>query len=378
MPRPLLIASSPFSGVGPPPAEADLARALRTTATAQAFPAVWNGRDFIATSSHHRARPWTGGGVHDRGAAFEALRNWLLDGRSIAARGRRPPDRPARPWSLAHIAEKRLDAPPGAVLLTIGWRIWSDANFVRLVGSRSDLHIVAALTPPWEIDFPEFGAPGDALAARSAQQALQARAHRILDLDSAQLLAVRASRLGSTAPAPFDAALAAHPYFVQVGPIESRSNALLLLQVWRDLAQWVIPTPKLVLVGPLGGQIADVAPMLDWCFAIEPLVRLAASLDRTSLRRLIAHSRGLLAPDFVGADFALLRDALQLGVPAFVGRTPMLAFEGLQHIEPIAGLSWRRAVLEAAKRPPRQAHDEAILPSLECYREAVLAGLADL
>ncbi|WP_163778702.1 glycosyltransferase family 4 protein, partial [Proteus mirabilis] len=60
------------------------------------------------------------------------------------------------------------------------------------------------------------------------------------------------------------------PTFVACGTIEPRKNHLLLLHLWRALAERLgAATPRLVLVGRRGWEAENIVDMLERCPAIR-------------------------------------------------------------------------------------------------------------
>jgi glycosyltransferase involved in cell wall biosynthesis len=106
-----------------------------------------------------------------------------------------------------------------------------------------------------------------------------------------------------------------HPYFVVVGTIEPRKNHLLLLQIWREMAQRSIPLPRLVIVGGRGWENEQVVDMLERCEAIKPHVAQATSLGSQDLADLIDGARAVLAPSFEEGYGLPIVEALSLGAP---------------------------------------------------------------
>src|SRR5262249_41515194 len=88
------------------------------------------------------------------------------------------------------------------------------------------------------------------------------------------------------------------PYFVVLGTIEPRKNHLLLLNVWRQLAERGGPTPKLVIVGARGWENEQIVDVLDRGLLTRPHVLEVSGLKAAALLRLIKNARALLMPSF--------------------------------------------------------------------------------
>src|SRR5581483_8051415 len=110
------------------------------------------------------------------------------------------------------------------------------------------------------------------------------------------------------------------PYFVCVGTIEPRKNHLLLLNVWRRLAERLgAAAPRLVLVGQRGWENEQVIDMIERSPAVRGLVEERNDLSDAAMAKLLA---GALAPSF-GEGYGLpLVEALALGVPALASDIP--------------------------------------------------------
>lgn len=171
-----------------------------------------------------------------------------------------------------------------------------------------------------------------------------------------------------TAPLGIDPVLpnASHPrpegaYFVCLGTIEPRKNHLLLLHLWRALAEALgDATPKLVLIGRRGWENENILDMLERCPALQGKVIEYAGLPDAAVAGLLQGARALLFPSFAEGYGLPLAEALALGVPAICSDLPALRDVGgaaAEYLDPLDGLGWRRLILAyaAAEAPERQA-----------------------
>jgi glycosyltransferase involved in cell wall biosynthesis len=284
-----------------------------------------------------------------------ARRALLLRGAAMLRRGRAaigPSD------VYVHVSHIRLDRPePFAAMRRAG------ATIVILVHD---------LIP---IRFPEYGRAGE--AERHARRMTTALDHAGCLLansrDTARDLAAFAAEVGRppppivTAPLGLEAgflsgapALAAErPYFVALGTIEPRKNHLLLLHVWRRLAERLRErTPKLVLVGRRGWENEMVLDLLERAPAIREHVIEVNDLPDLALAGLVKGARALLFPSFAEGYGLPLAEALALGAPAIAADLPVfreIAGDAAETLDPLDGPGWERAVLEFCDDSARRA-----------------------
>jgi glycosyltransferase involved in cell wall biosynthesis len=116
-----------------------------------------------------------------------------------------------------------------------------------------------------------------------------------------------------------DSVLATTPYFVMVSTIEPRKNHLLMVSVWRQLAEKVERAggvmPKLVIVGRRGHGSQQVFDVLDRSHMVRRHVIEVAGLSSANLSRLIANANALLMPSFAEGYGLPMVEALTLGTP---------------------------------------------------------------
>jgi glycosyltransferase involved in cell wall biosynthesis len=159
------------------------------------------------------------------------------------------------------------------------------------------------------------------------------------------------------------------PYFVVVGTIEPRKNHLLLLQLWRSLAEQLgAAAPHLVVIGQRGWECENVVDLLDRCPALRGVVHELPTCTDAQLAVWLRHARALLFPSFVEGYGMPLVEALMLGTPAIASDLAVFretAGEVPEYVDPLDGAAWREAVLHyAAAHAPRR---EAQLSRLEGF-----------
>jgi glycosyltransferase involved in cell wall biosynthesis len=173
-------------------------------------------------------------------------------------------------------------------------------------------------------------------------------------------------------PARFDARLAAVPYFIVCGTIEPRKNHLLLVRVWRELvARYGGDAPKLVVVGKRGWNCADIVAGLE-DEALRGHVFEVAGLPTPDYKRLLDHSRALLAPSLAEGFGFPVAEALASGVPVVASDIAPFreqGSEGALHLDPLSDEAWRRAIddlaFAAAKKPSERPAPLAVEPASE-------------
>jgi len=171
-------------------------------------------------------------------------------------------------------------------------------------------------------------------------------------------------------PLPAGALATAAPYFVMVGTIEPRKNHLLLLHLWRQLAQELGPaTPRLVLVGRRGWENENVLDLLDRCPALTGHVLECNHLSDQQLKRLLAGARAMLLPSFAEGFGLPLAEAMAMGVPVIAADLEVfheIAGDLPRTLDPTDGPGWRQVILDYAR--PDSAARAAQIARLEGFR----------
>ncbi len=178
------------------------------------------------------------------------------------------------------------------------------------------------------------------------------------------------------------------PYFVACGTIEPRKNHLLLLHVWRELAQRDGPSaPKLVLVGARGWENENVVDLLERCRGIGNHVIEVSGLSTPSLKALLDGARALLMPSFAEGYGLPVAEALAAGTPVIASDIAAFRESGAGFIlplSPIDGEKWLQTIRAfAAGQSPERAAAKANAerfeaPAWDAYFATVEAFLASL
>ncbi|MEM6912381.1 MAG: glycosyltransferase family 1 protein [Pseudomonadota bacterium] len=219
------------------------------------------------------------------------------------------------------------------------------------------------------LTFPEYAAPQEPKRHRLRLMTALTLADELLvnsEATKEELLAL-AAREGAAVP-PIDVRplvpefpgpehttviATAKPYFVTIGTIEPRKNHLLLLQIWREMADALGEAcPALVIIGMRGWLNEGTFAMLDHCRAIKPYVIEAAGLSDRHVATLLKGANALLFPSFAEGFGLPLLEAQQMGTPVIASDLPVfreIAVSPFRSLSPLDGKAWKDAVLEAAK-----------------------------
>lgn len=225
------------------------------------------------------------------------------------------------------------------------------------------------------IEFPEYALPGQDKKHRRRIETAAALADAVIvnssmTREAFQPYLARAGRAPPMLVAPFGADMPAAsaagqppvtpPYFVCVSTIEARKNHLLLLNLWRRLAQELgDAVPRLVLIGQRGWEAESAIDLLERCPALRNVVLERNDLPDAQVSRLIQGAQALLLPSFAeGFGFPLI-EALALGVPVLCSNLAALRENGgpvPEYLDPLDGLGWRAAVIDySLPGSPRRA-----------------------
>jgi glycosyltransferase involved in cell wall biosynthesis len=153
-------------------------------------------------------------------------------------------------------------------------------------------------------------------------------------------------------PLPPPAALRplAEPYFVILGTIESRKNHLLLLNLWRQLAEEMgKAAPRLVVIGQRGWESEQVADMLERCAVLHPYVIEESRCTDEQLATWLHHAQALLFPSFAEGFGMPLVEGLSMGLPVIASDLPVFREIGgdiPEYLDPLDGPGWKRAVVD--------------------------------
>lgn len=180
---------------------------------------------------------------------------------------------------------------------------------------------------------------------------------------------IHVALLGTEAlpPAVAEVAPDGRPYFLCLGTIEPRKNHLLLLHLWRALAESLPPqdVPRLIVVGRRGWENEQVIDMLERCPALIGHVEELNNCPDIRLSALLRGARALLMPSFAEGYGMPVAEALSVGTPVIASDLSALREVGGEvpdYRDPLDGPGWRAAILDHAARGPAYQAQMARLP----------------
>jgi glycosyltransferase involved in cell wall biosynthesis len=217
------------------------------------------------------------------------------------------------------------------------------------------------------IEYPEFARPDGAERHRARIETIVTLCDSIITNSDATRLSLQqhlaragrdplirvahlgtAMRAGAGAPPP-----AASPYFVCIGTIEPRKNHLLLLNLWRRMAEQrsAEQVPRLVIIGRRGWENEQVIDMLERCPGLHDRVEEHSALSDLAVERILAGARALLLPSFAEGFGMPVTEALAAGVPVICSDLPALREAGSKipdYLDPLDGPAWMERILDYA------------------------------
>lgn len=230
---------------------------------------------------------------------------------------------------------------------------------------QNDARLVVMIHDIIPIEFPEYSRPGEdkrhllrlKTVARLAHGVIvptQSVAHALSPFMPAGLpikdIAHGLHIWGLEKASEKRAALAVppEPYFVCIGTIEPRKNHLLLLNIWRNLANSQSKTiPKLIIIGRRGWENENILDMLERCPALQAHVQEYNALNDQQVVHLLRHAQALLFPSFAEGFGLPLLEALAVQTPVVCSDLPVfreIAGTAATYLDPLDGPGWTRTI----------------------------------
>ena len=278
-----------------------------------------------------------------------------------------------RPW----------DAAPGCVLFNTGHSGLDRPDYAQRILHRG-LRPVYFLHDLLPLTHPEFFREGEAELHRRRLRTMTQTGHALVlnsretEQDLLRHAATEGVRLPRYAvaplcpeilPAPAGGVPIVEPYFVMLGTIEPRKNHLLLLHVWRRLAQLGLQTmPKLVIIGRRGWECEQVIDMLERCEALRGHVLEVPKCSDRQLSTWLRHARALLYPSFVEGFGLPMVEAMAYGVPVIASALAVfqeVAGDIPDYADPLDGPGWAELVHDYAQ--PQSSRRAAQIDRLQPY-----------
>ncbi len=174
------------------------------------------------------------------------------------------------------------------------------------------------------------------------------------------------------------------PYFVCLGTIEPRKNHLLLLNIWRRLAEISDTPPRLLVIGKRGWENENIVDMLERCPAIAAHVDEINGMADADVAAALTGARALLMPSFAEGFGMPIAEALMVGTPVICSDLPALREAGVdapEYLDPLDGKAWIDAILsysneESPRRDAARARAANWIPPTWRDHIAVVRALA--
>ncbi|EMD81966.1 glycosyltransferase family 4 protein [Pacificimonas flava] len=296
--------------------------------------------------------------------------------------------------ALASLARIRPRAPDGGK--TAALILASPANLHRPrriahMKNRLNATLTALVHDLIPVTHPEYARPGGAEKHARRIETLRREAFAVIANSTATAEGLARHWSGWPAPAIAIAPLGIdalpcaesarrdRPYFLMVGTIEPRKNHLLLLHVWRKMAEERrdAEIPELLLVGRRGWENEQVVDLLERAPGIQPHVRELGALPERELAALYRGAHALLMPSFSEGFGLPVAEALSVGTPVLASDIPAhreVAGAAARYLSPLDGEGWMAAIRDTASGPRGKPAADWQSPGWDRHLDIVLAA----
>ena len=281
--------------------------------------------------------------------------------------------------------------PKNAVYINVSYYRLENKRVFDWLGARPDIRAVYMIHDLIPLDYPEFFANGETERFRkilatvfrhgsafivSSEEVKKRLAAELQaqGLPPRPIIALRVpSPIAEFAAEP--ALTTKRPYFVTIGTIEPRKNHLLLLHLWRRLAERLADPPRLVLVGLRGWENEQIVDLLERSNNVRAHVIEVNNVNSRDLAALIRGARALLAPSFIEGYGLPIVEALSVGTPVITSNNAVAreTSQGLaRFISPHNGDAWEEEIVRHTEDADfiddrRRASAEFVRPSWSQY-----------
>lgn len=270
------------------------------------------------------------------------------------------------PW-MARLMPSRNGIGTADVLVQVSPHHLHRTARMRAIIAQENARFICLVHDLIPIEFPEYARPGGKALheVRMANVAELADAVIVNSAATGASLSRWIAARGTAAPPVHVALLGTEmlpyaapferedhkPYFVCLGTIEPRKNHLLLLHLWRHMAQTMQPcdVPQLIVIGRRGWENEQIIDLLERCSVLKPFVTELNGCGDEQLAAFLRGAQGLLMPSFAEGYGMPIAEALLAG-------TPVIASDLLAHreagravpdyLDPLDGLGWQNAILD--------------------------------
>lgn len=276
------------------------------------------------------------------------------------------------PWILRLVPEKVRLATQRSVYVQVSPHHLINRAKVEQKLSAENARFLCMVHDLIPIEYPEYARPGGAALHARRMGTVAACADGVIFNSAAtersfqpwisrsgRKISTQVALLGTEAMALAEGNLSTdeRPWFVCLGTIEPRKNHLLLLNLWRDLAQTlpVERVPRLVVIGRRGWENEQVIDMLERCPSLAPHVEEIAGCSDQRLATLLRGARALLMPSFAEGFGMPIAEALSVRVPVICSDIPAHREVGLDapdYADPLDGPRWKALITDHAAHGP--------------------------